>query len=339
MSARLLESLNLLLEHQDLSRELTEAAFSEIMTGQASAVQVGAWMVAMRMKGETADELAACIDVMRREVHSVHCADKMAVDSVGTGGDGAHTINISTTAAIVAAGAGVTVAKHGNRAVSSKSGSADVLGALGINLEMTPDQMETALNETGFSFLFAPKLHPAMKHAIEPRRELKIRTIFNLLGPMTNPAGVTRAVIGVFNEKYCRLLAEAAAKTGTEHSMFVHGSDGLDEITLTGPTTIITVRHGAIEEELFDPQSLGLNYCRPSDLAGGTPQENADLVKGILDGSVQGPKRDIVALNAAAILMVAEKAECWPEALEKAFQSIDSGAALEKLNTYIGATR
>lgn len=334
MSSQIVETFKELVEFKNLSRTATAGAFSEIMSGVATSTQIGAWMTALRMKGETSDEIAGCIDVMRKEVQSIKCLDPLAVDSVGTGGDGAHTINVSTTAAIVAAGAGVTVAKHGNRAVSSRSGSADVLAALGINLEMSVEKMEQALELFNFSFLFAPKLHPAMKHAIGPRRELGIRTVFNLLGPMTNPAGVKRGVIGVFNQHYCRLLAEAAAKTNCVHTLFVSGSDGLDEITLTGPTTMITVRDGNMEEEQFDPRFFGFDYCRPQDLVGGTAEENAAIICKLLQGELFGPKRDIVLLNSAAVLLASEKYRTWPLALSAARHSIDSGAAYGLLKKY-----
>ncbi len=327
------KSLKKIVEGENLSREETKEVFHEIMSGQASETQIAAWITALRMKGETSEEIAGCIEIMRKEVFSITCNDKFAVDSVGTGGDGAHTINISTTAAFVTAGAGVTVAKHGNRAVSSKSGSADVLAALGINLDITPDKMEQCLNTIGFSFLFAPKLHPAMKYAIGPRREIGIRTIFNLLGPMTNPADTHRGVVGVFSANYCRLLAEAALVTGSEHTLFVHGSDGLDEITLTGSSIIFEVKNGKIHEYVFDPRDYGFELCKPEELAGGTPAENSDHVRRILNGE-KGPKRDIVVINAAAAILASDKATSWEEAIKMAQTSIDSGAAAEKLRLF-----
>lgn len=338
MSA-LQDTLKKIVEGQDLTKEEAKTVFNEIMTGQVSEAQIAAWITALRMKGETADELAGCIEIMRQEVLAVKCNDHFAVDSVGTGGDGAHTINISTTAAFVAAGAGITVAKHGNRAVSSKSGSADVLSQLGINLDITPEKMEACLNNIGFSFLFAPKLHPAMKHAIGARRAIGIRTIFNLLGPMTNPANTTRGVIGVFSEKYCYLLAEAAHKTGADHYLFVHGSDGLDEITLTGSSTIIEVKGKEIKAYKFNPKEYGFNLCKTADFGGGTPEENAEYTRQILSGKEQGAKRDIVVINAAATILVSGKAADWNEAIKMAKQSIDSGAAAEKMKQFAEASQ
>ncbi len=329
------KSIQKIVDNQDLTRDETKAIFMEIMTGNVEEATIAAWITALRMKGETSEELAACIDIMREKAFTIDCKDKDAVDVVGTGGDGAHTINISTTAAIVAAGAGVTVAKHGNRAVSSKSGSADVLSALGVDLTMTPQDMENKLNAIGFSFLFAPQLHPAMKYAIGPRRAIGIRTTFNLLGPMSNPAGVRRNVIGVFNEHYCRVLAEAASKTENDHSLFIHGSDGLDEMTLTGTSLVLEVKGHDVTEYVFDPKKYGFDYCSLEDIAGGTPEENAAITKAILAGTEAGPKRDIVILNAAATILVSGKESSWEAAIESAKTSIASGNAAKILADYV----
>jgi anthranilate phosphoribosyltransferase len=302
-----------------------------------SEAQISAWVTALRMKGETSEEVAACVEIMREAVFSIECNDPFAVDSVGTGGDGAHTINISTTAAFVTAGAGITVAKHGNRAVSSKSGSADVLAALGINLDLSPDTMEHCLNNLGFSFLFAPKLHPAMQYAVGPRKEIGIRTIFNILGPMTNPAGVTRGVIGVFSAHYCRLLANAALSAGVDHMLFVHGDDGLDEVTICGETTVYEVQNGEVELYRFDPRDYGFRIQPPEAIAGGGPEENAEAVLAVLNGK-KGAHRDVVILNAAAAILASDQVCSWEDAIVKAVESIDSGAALNKLNCFIQAS-
>ena len=332
------ESLKKIVDRIDLTKEETKAVFQEIMSGHCSEAQIAAWVTALRMKGETSEEVAACVEIMRKAVFSIECKDPFAVDSVGTGGDGAHTINISTTAAFVTAGAGITVAKHGNRAVSSKSGSADVLAALGINLDLTPEIMEDCLNNLGFTFLFAPKLHPAMKYAVGPRKAIGIRTIFNILGPMTNPAGVTRGVIGVFSEHYCKLLAEAALSAGVDHMLFVHGEDGLDEITICGKTTIYEVQNGQMTNYTFDPKAYGFERQPPAAIAGGTPEENAQAVLAVLNGN-KGPHRDVIVLNAAAAILASDKVKTWDEAIAKAIESIDSGSALEKLNRFIAASQ
>ena len=331
------ESLKKIVDRQDLTKAETKAVFQEIMSGNCSEAQIAAWVTALRMKGETSEEVAACVEIMREAVFSIECKDPFAVDSVGTGGDGAHTINISTTAAFVTAGAGITVAKHGNRAVSSKSGSADVLAALGINLDLTPEIMEDCLNNLGFTFLFAPKLHPAMKYAVGPRKAIGIRTIFNILGPMTNPAGVTRGVIGVFSEHYCKLLAEAALSAGVDHMLFVHGEDGLDEVTICGKTTVYEVQNGEIKTYKFDPQDYGFKLQSPEAIAGGSPEENAEAVLAVLNGN-KGAHRDVVILNAAAAILASDRVKSWEEAIAKATESIDSGSALEKLNKFAKAS-
>ena len=331
------ESLKKIVDRIDLTKEETKAVFQDIMSGNCTEAQIAAWVTALRMKGETSEEVAACVEIMREAVFSIECKDKFAVDSVGTGGDGAHTINISTTAAFVTAGAGITVAKHGNRAVSSKSGSADVLAALGINLDLTPEIMEDCLNNLGFTFLFAPKLHPAMKYAVGPRKAIGIRTIFNILGPMTNPAGVTRGVIGVFSEHYCKLLADAALSAGVDHMLFVHGEDGLDEVTICGKTTVYEVQNGEVKTYKFDPRDYGFEFQPPEAISGGSPEENAKAVLAVLNGN-KGPHRDVIVLNAAAAILASDKVSSWSEAIEKAIESIDSGSALEKLNRFIEAS-
>jgi anthranilate phosphoribosyltransferase len=260
------------------------------------------------------------------------------VDTCGTGGDGAHTFNISTTAAFIAAGAGVPVAKHGNRGVSSKSGSADVLTALGVKIDVAPETMAGCLDEIGIAFLFAPTLHPAMKYAIGPRRQLGIRTLFNILGPLTNPAGARRGVLGVYNAELAPLMAEAAAALGAVRLLVVHGSDGLDEITTTGTSKIAEIWDGNLRLYEFNPEEqAGIPRADSAALKGGDPDENARITRAILEGE-KGPRRNISALNAAAAILAADRADDWREAVNLAKQSIDSGAAKAKLEALIART-
>lgn len=329
--SRIDDTLAKLLNDENLTIEEARGAMSEIMSGATSEIKLSSWLTALRMKGEVASEIAGCAEIMRENATPVACDDPAAVDIVGTGGDCAGTINISTMAALITAGAGVTVAKHGNKSVSSKSGSADVLTALGIDVSLTPERMAACLKEVGLAFLFAPALHPAMKHAMPVRRELGIRTVFNVLGPLSNPAGVSRLLIGVYSPELCDLIAEAARNMGVEHCLVVHGSDGLDEITLTGPTRIRELRDGEIRRYDLDPVELGLETVDGSELKGGGANENAVVVEKILSGELSGPKRDVSVLNAAGGILVSGQAKEWKEAITMASESIDSGAALGKL--------
>jgi len=330
-------SLNKVIEGENLSLEEAEAVMTDIMTGQCTDAQIAAWLTALRIKGETANEIAAGIKVMRDNVLSIKCNDANAVDIVGTGGDGIGTWNISTASVFVAAGAGVTVAKHGNRALSSKSGSADVLSSLGINTACSVETMESALNSIGVSFLFAPLLHPAMKHAIGPRREMGVRTLFNFLGPMTNPAGVSRGLIGVFSKHYCKVLAEAGQKLGETHMYFVHGLDGLDEVSVTGPTYVCEVKNGELKEYEITPEQFGLKSWPLDDLLGGEPDVNAEELRAVLNGK-EGAYRDAIILNAALGIFTSGKFDSLEVAVEAAKESIDSGKAIEKLDALIAAT-
>ncbi len=321
---------------KNLTREETAMAMEEILRGEATPAQIGALLVALRMKGETVEEIAAAARVMREHATRIHAQDPRVVDTCGTGGDGAQTFNISTAAAIVAAGAGVTVAKHGNRSVSSRCGSADVLEALGVKLDLAPESVERCLNTVGMAFLFAPRFHPAMKHAAGPRKELGIRTVFNLLGPLSNPAGATAQVLGVFDKKWVEPLARVLADLGVQRGFVVHGEDGLDEITLAGPTLAAEIREGAVVHlAMIQPQELGFSPCRAEDLRGGTVEENARILREILEGKLRGAKRDVVLLNASAAIVAGGKAKDLSEGIEKARQAIDSGAALGKLKTLI----
>jgi len=314
--------------------DLTEDEMIHVMTlvmeGKVERSFLGAFLTALRMKGETISEITGAARVMREKAERLDFDGEHAVDTCGTGGDRSNTFNISTAVAFVVAGAGIVVAKHGNRAVSSHSGSADVLKQLGVNLEADKTVVERCLKEAGIAFLFAPSMHRAMKHAADVRRELGFRTIFNLLGPLTNPAGVKAQVVGVFDSKWTLPLAHVLGKLGCRHAFVVHGEDGLDEITLTGPTRIAELLNGKVRDYSFDPQDVGLTLCAAKDLLGESVEDNARIVRDILDGK-DGPKRDIVLINAAAAIVAAGKAADLKEGLEVARQSIASGAAKQKL--------
>ena len=331
-------TLKILSEKGSLSFLDAKKSMDEIMSGQIPPAKLAAWLTALKAKGETSAEIAGCAASLRENLTPVKCADTNAVDTCGTGGDGAGTFNVSTAAAFVAAGAGITVAKHGNRSVSSSSGSADILSALGVNVNSSVSTMEKCLDEIGIAFLFAPLLHPAMKSAMPVRRELGFRTVFNIIGPLANPAGIKRAVIGVFSEKLCSPVAEAALQLGYEHAIIVHGLDGLDEMTTTADTKICEVRNGKINEYLFSPEKYGIAKASPDDLKGGTPAENAETMGKIFSGEIHGQLKEIVVLNAAAALLVSGKFDSWKSALEASRRSIESGAAAEKLEKLVEYT-
>jgi len=320
-----------LVGQQDLSEEEAAQAMRQIMEGGATPAQIAAFLIALRLKGETIDEVTGCARVMREKASHIRALDPHVIDTCGTGGDGAQTFNISTTAAFVVAGAGVPVAKHGNRAVSSRCGSADVLQALGVTIELSPERAEKCLAEVGMTFLFAPLFHSAMKYAIGPRREIGVRTIFNLLGPLTNPAGARRQILGVYNRELTEPLARVLGNLGSVRAMVVHGADGLDEITTTGETAIAELHEGQVSCYTINPEQFGLPRVSLTALAGGDAQHNATLTQAILEGH-QGPPRDVVLLNAAAGLVVADAARDLDAGLALAAQSIDSGAALHKLH-------
>ncbi|CCQ91709.1 Anthranilate phosphoribosyltransferase [Nitrospina gracilis 3/211] len=315
-------------------RDLTEDEMIHVMTlvmeGKVERSFLGAFLTALRMKGETVSEITGAAKVMREKAEKLEADGEHAVDTCGTGGDGANTFNISTAVAFVVAGTGVAVAKHGNRAVSSRSGSADVLKCLGVNVEAEKSVVEKCLKDAGIAFLFAPSMHKAMKHAADVRRELGFRTIFNLLGPLTNPAGVKAQVVGVFDVKWTEPLANVLGKLGCRHAFVVHGEDGLDEITLTTSTQVAELKDGKVKAYVFKPQEVGLTLCNAKDLQGGEVEDNAELVRGILAGA-PGPKRDIVLLNAAAAIVAGGKATDLKAGIDIARRSIDSGAAKQKL--------
>lgn len=326
-----------LIEGGTCTRQEAYEALGQIMRGEATDAQIAGFLVALRLRGETPDILAGAAQAMREASTPVVCGHRDAVDTCGTGGDGLHTFNISTTAAFVTAGAGVPVAKHGNRGVSSRSGSADVLKELGVNLTVDSEAMGRCMDAIGIAFLFAPSLHPAMKHAIGPRRELGVRTLFNLLGPLSNPARTRRGVLGVYSAAMVDLVANALAELETEHMYVVHGDDGLDEITTTTTTEIAEVRHGTVMRFSMSPEEYGLSRATLSDLLGGEPEENARITRSILEGA-PGPKRDIVLLNAAAAIHAGGVAASLGEAMECARTALDSGAALEKLEALVRFT-
>jgi len=325
------QAVQALIEGKALSREEAYAALTDIMSGDATDAQIGAFLTALRIQGETPDVIAGAAQAMREKLTPVKTPSEVTVDIVGTGGDGAHTFNISTAAAFVVAGTGITVAKHGNRGVSSKCGSANVLDELGINLTASVEDMEKCLNEIGIAFLFAPSLHPAMKYAIGPRKELGVRTLFNILGPICNPASAKYGVIGAFSAALAAELAEALSQLDMKHCFVVHGDDGLDEITTTTTTQVWEVKEGSVTHFILNPEELGIGLARPEDLAGGEPAENAAIIRALFAGE-KGPKRDILLLNSAAAIVSAGKAANLKEGLAIAAKSIDSGAALAKLN-------
>jgi anthranilate phosphoribosyltransferase len=319
-----------------LSRAEAETAFNIIMTGEATPAQIGGFLMALRVRGETVDEITGAVSVMREKMTRIQ-APQGAIDVCGTGGDGAGTLNISTAVAFVCAASGVTVAKHGNKAASSKSGAADILTSLGVNIDADMKVLESALFEVGTSFLWAQKHHSAMRHVGPARVELGTRTIFNLMGPMSNPAGVKRQLIGVYARQWLKPMAETLRSLGTEHAWLVHGSDGLDEITTTGPTFVIELRDGNLREFEISPEQFGLSRSTAAELKGGDPGQNAEALRGLFDGVV-GPYRDIVRLNAAAALVVAGKAADIPQGLTLAADALDSGRAREKLDALVQFT-
>lgn len=330
------EALAALAERRDLDRATMVAVMDEIMEGEATPAQVGAFLMGLRMKGETVEEITGAAQVMRAKARKVRAPGK-CLDTCGTGGDHSGTFNLSTAAAFVAAGAGLVVAKHGNRAASSKCGSADVLAALGVNLEAPPDRVERALSEAGIGFLFAPALHAAMRHAIGPRKEMALRTIFNVLGPLTNPAGAQRQLIGVFAPELTETLARVLGNLGSEAALVVHGKDGLDEITLTGPTQVSELKDAKVTTYELVPETMGLSRCKPEDLKGADPQHNAQLLRGVLNNQ-PGPMRDATALNAGAAIYVGGAAASIPAGVALAQQVISDGRAAKKLDQLIAIT-
>lgn len=323
-----------LIDRQHLTEAEAEAAMQEIMEGQATPAQIAAYLTALRMKGETVDEITGSARAMRAKAVRIRPTDPLVVDTCGTGGDGGTTFNVSTTVAFVVAGAGITVAKHGNRAVSSRSGSADVLKCLGVRIDLPPERVEECVNEIGIGFLFAPMFHGAMKHAVGPRQEIGVRTMFNLLGPLTNPAGASVQIVGVYEESLTDLMASVLMRLGVRHCYVVHGLDGMDEITLTDRTRICEGKAGRLTSYVVEPRDFGFQRARPKDLTGGDAEENAHIIRDILSGR-EGPRLQLVQLNAAPALVACGRAATLQDGVMLAQTIIRSGAAMDKLERLI----
>jgi anthranilate phosphoribosyltransferase len=331
------EAIDKLVNRVNLSEADTVGVMNQIMTGESTPLQVAAFLTALRMKGETVEEITGAARVMREKAHRVNVGGKTVLDTCGTGGDQKGTFNISTTAAFVVAGAGVDVAKHGNRSVSSQSGSADVLGALGVKVDAPKERVEQCIAKIGIGFLFAPLLHEAMKYAVGPRRDIGIRTIFNLLGPLTNPAMARYQLIGIYSGELVGMIANVLKNLGSARAMVVHGLEGLDEISLCGPTKIAELRDGQVKEYVLEPEQVGLQRCQLAELQGGDAGRSAAIVKAILAGD-KGPTRDVVLLNSGAALYVAGKAGTVRDGIGLAAESIDSGKARQKLEQLVELT-
>jgi anthranilate phosphoribosyltransferase len=333
---------------ESLAREEARAVMGEILAGKCTDSQIGAFLVALSMKGETVEEIVGFAEAIRSAATPLHAqmtsvldasgtGRDALVDTCGTGGDASGTFNISTATALVAAGSGVRVAKHGNRSVTSKCGSADVMEALGVNIDLSAERISACLGQVGIAFLYAPAMHSAMKHVQNARRELRLRTVFNLLGPLTNPAGATCQVVGVYSGDLVEKVAEALSVLGLRRALVVHGSDGLDEITITGPTRIGEVRNGRVRAYEVTPEDCGLQRSRLEDLAGGDAKQNAALIREVLDGK-KSACRDVVVLNAAAALVAAGRADHLRDSAPMAVQAIDTGAARKKLDELVAFT-
>jgi anthranilate phosphoribosyltransferase len=342
------EAIYKVVMQQDLTEAEMTRAMEIIMTGQATDAQIAAFITGLRMKGETVAEIAAAAQVMRAKATPIQVGNNLVdldrdeinidretiVDTCGTGGDATNTFNVSTTTAFVVAGAGLKVAKHGNRAVSSRCGSADVIEALGVNLTLTPGQVSECISEVGIGFLFAPQLHGAMRYAIGPRREIGIRTIFNILGPLTNPAGANVQVLGVYDPKLTAPLAEVLGHLGSRHAFVVYGEGSFDEISIIGPTQVSELKDGLVKTYTITPEDFGLPRATPEDIRGGDVFENAQIVRRVLSGE-KGPRQDIVALNAAAALVAAGVSADFPQGIARAQEVMQSGRALAKLEALI----
>ncbi len=322
------------IRQEDLSKEEMMSVMELIMSGNVSPMQISGLLVALRMKGESVDEIVGSAKVLRERASRVEIKQTHTIDTCGTGGDGANTFNVSTAVSFVAAAAGVTVVKHGNRSVSSKCGSADVLEKLGVNINLSPRQVQESVEKTNIGFMYAPKFHGAMKYAVIPRRELGIRTIFNILGPLINPAHVRGQVLGVFNASLTQVVARALRDLGVERAMVVHGLDGLDEITITKETQVTELKGGRIQNYIMDPREFGFPLGGKGELKGGHPKENAQIILNIFKGE-RGGRRNMVLINAGAAIYIGNQAESLQEGIEKARAVIDTGLAMEKLQEFI----
>jgi anthranilate phosphoribosyltransferase len=335
--ATIKDAIAKLADRLPLTEKEAEEVMREIMEGAATPAQIAAYLMGLRLKGETVDELAGSVRAMRDHAVRIVAGNSLVIDTCGTGGDGRHTFNISTTAAFVVAGAGLTVAKHGNRSVSSKSGSADVLSELGVNINLSPDRVSECINEVGIGFLFAPLYHGAMRHCAGARQEMGIRTMLNLLGPLTNPAGATVQVVGVYEPRLTELLGKVLMHLGSQHCFVVHGMDGLDEITLTDRTIVSEAKGGVLSNYVLTPHEFDLEAVSPRELTGGTPADNARITRDVLQGR-KGAKRDVVCLNAAPAFVAGRKAKTLQDGFRLAAEVIDSGAPAEKLARLVAFT-
>ena len=331
-------ALKAITENRDLSMDEMSTIMRHIMTGEATPAQIGGFLIGLRMKGETVEEIAAAAQIMRELVTPVSVENQHLVDIVGTGGDGMNTFNISTTSAIVVAAAGGKVAKHGNRSVSSKSGSADVLEALGVNINLTPEQVSECVNKIGIGFMFAPLHHSAMKHAIGPRREMGVRTIFNLLGPLTNPANASTQLLGVFSKAWVEPIAQVLKRLGSEHVLVVHSEDGLDEISIAAPTNVAELRNGSISSYSITPEEFGLNRASLDNIQVHSIEESLAMVRSVLDNQAS-PARDIVVLNAGAAIYAANLTNNLANGIAQAQAVLNNGAAREKLAAWVELTQ
>ncbi|MFC2057299.1 anthranilate phosphoribosyltransferase [Chloroflexota bacterium] len=327
------EAIRKLVEGNSLTMEEAALVMEEIMEGEVTPAQFGAFVVALRLKGETIDEIAGLARTMRAKAVRVVVADPV-IDVVGTGGDGLNTFNVSTVAAFVVAGAGLRVAKHGNRAASSQCGSADVLEALGVKFDLIAEQVQKCIEEVGIGFMFAPSFHPATKFAVGPRREIGIRTVFNILGPLTNPAFARNYLLGVADGSLVEKMTRVLQSLGCEHALVVHGKDGLDEITIAGETQVCELKEGSINNYTISPEDFGLSTASLDSLKGGTAEENAALLRSILSGNL-GPQRDVVLMNAAAAMVAGDKAKTVRQGMDLAKEALDNGQALAKLEQLI----
>lgn len=327
------EAIYKLVNKEDLTYQMAEEVMDEIMSGKATEIQMSSFLTALRMKGETIEEITACAAGMRK--HAVRLLHEMDVlEIVGTGGDEANTFNISTTSALVVSAAGIPVAKHGNRSVSSKCGAADVLEALGVKITISPEESKEILNKIGICFMFAQKYHSSMKYVAPVRKELGIRTVFNILGPLTNPAGANMELLGVYEEELVEPLAKVLLNLGVKRGIVAYGQDGLDEISLSAPTTCCEIRDGKLKSYVLNPEDYGFKLCEKQDLVGGDPKENAQITRAILNGE-KGPKRDAVVLNSAACIYMAKDNITFEEAIKIAEEIIDSGKAKAQLDKFI----
>lgn len=335
------DELDQVLNGENLSRDQAEDVMDTLMSGDLDDAQIGALLAALRANGETSEEIAGFASTMRDHAKTFDLRDEYRplVDTCGTGGDSVETINISTLSAIVAAGAGANVAKHGNRSVSSLCGSADLLEQLGVQLELTPDEVKESIRETGIGFMYAPAFHASMKHAIGPRKSLGVRTVFNLLGPLTNPADADRQLVGVFSPDWVKPLAEALSSLGVEHAMVVHGTEGMDEISPAETTVFSEVKDGTVMEGKLEPEGFGVEPIDLSEIKGGDPAENERITRQLLDGDGPSPVEDVISINAGAVTYLAGEAEDFKEGVAKARNSIRSGKALNTLNDLVEFTR